>query len=479
MTGRFRAPEGSIPTLDVPPLDGLRRVHLIGIGGAGMSGIARLLLARGIGVAGSDLKASRGLEDLRSAGARVAVGHDPANVTIGGGSPDAVVISSAIPERNPELVEARRLGVPILRRAQVLAALAGGRRCVAVSGTHGKTTTTSMLSVILERAGADPSYVIGGDLNEIGSGARHGDGEWFVAEADESDGSFLLLRPDVAVITNVEDDHLDFYGDRAGVVAAFADFAAGAGTVIACADDEGTREALAASGRAADAVTYGTGPDNRAVVSAVGGDAVSVRGSVRLPDGATLSLRIPVPGAHNLLDAAAAVLAAAAAGVAPQVAADALGSFVGVRRRFERRGRARGAEFVDDYAHHPTEIAATLAAAGPRAGRVIAVFQPHRYTRTQALWRELGASLVPADLAVVTEVYGAGEEPIPGVNGKLVVDALAEAAPGKRIVYLPRRSEVVGFLSREVREGDLVLTLGAGDVTMVGAETLERIEEDA
>jgi UDP-N-acetylmuramate--alanine ligase len=461
-------PGTSPPLLDV---GAWRRVHFVGIGGAGMSGIARILLARGVQVTGSDLKDTRGVEALREAGATVSIGHRAEQVD----RPDAVVVSSAIPPGNVEVREGQRAGIPVVTRAQVLAALTRGKRTVAVAGTHGKTTTTSMISVILSRAGLDPTYVIGGDLNESGSGAGHGGGDVFVAEADESDGSFLLLAPEVAVVTNVEEDHLDFYSGREDVESAFGAFALRAGKVIACWDDPGVRRALHRS--AADCLRYGTGEgcdvrvrdeelswnQARAVVDVLG-DPVEVA--------------LSIPGRHNLLNAAGALAVASVLGVALDEASAALRSFSGVRRRFEHRGEAGEATFVDDYAHHPTEVVATLEAARiDGKTRIVAVFQPHRYSRTQAMWRALGESLAGADLVVLTDVYGAGERPIPGVTGKLLVDALAEAAPGKRVVYLPRRSEVAPFLAREVRPGDLILTIGAGDVTMVADETLDRIRE--
>jgi UDP-N-acetylmuramate--alanine ligase len=460
---------GSIPTLPIPDLSRVRRLHLVGIGGAGMSGIARLLLARGVEVTGSDLKESRGLGDLRTLGGVVYVGHHASQLD----DPDAVVVSTAIPPSNVELTAARARGLPVWFRAQALAALMVGHRGFAVSGTHGKTTTTSMLSVILDRAGLDPSFVIGGDLNEIGSGARHGSGEVFVVEADESDGSFLLLPANVAVVTNVEEDHLDFYpGGRREITQAFARFMARAETVVACGDDPGVKEALALSGR--DALTYGAGPGNRAVLVPTNG-ARTARAELHLPDGSSVDLDLQVRGRHNLMNAAAAVLASGLAGVDPAEAAGAVASFTGVRRRFEYRGCAREAEFYDDYAHHPTEVRATLSAASADGRRVVAVFQPHRYSRTRAMWRPMGESLARADVVVITDVYPAGEDPIPGVTGKLLVDALAEAVPGKRLIYLPRRSDVVDFLAGEIHAGDLVLTLGAGDITMVVEETLDRI----
>ena len=467
----FHPPPGSIPTLSVPEAARWRALHLVGIGGAGMSGIARLLLARGVSVTGSDLKDTLGLDALRSLGATVRIGHSAEHV----GSPDAVVISSAIPPGNPEVGEARRRGLPVLMRAQVLAALMHGRRAVAVAGTHGKTTTTSMISVMLSRTGREPTFVIGGDLNESGSGAKHGESDLFVAEADESDGSFLLLRPEVGVVTNIEDDHLDFYRERRQVDAAFARFAGSCGTVVACIDDAGVRRMLRATS-GASVLAYGTEDGADLHLSVLDLRPDGARGIVNV-SGRDVSLDLRVAGQHNLLNATAALGVALRLDVPLQEAADALGTFTGVRRRFELRGTARGARFVDDYAHHPTEIKVTLRTAGDAEGRLLAVFQPHRYTRTEAMWRSLGQSLAAADMVVVTDVYGAGEHPIPGVSGKLVVDSLTEAAPGKRVVYLPRRSDVAPFLASEVRGGDLILTLGAGDITMVAEETLERLEE--
>jgi UDP-N-acetylmuramate--alanine ligase len=472
VTPAYVPPPGSIPTLELPDLSAVRRLHLIGIGGAGMRNLAQLLLARGVTITGSDLKDSRGLEDLRSAGAAVSIGHAAANV----GDPDAVVVSTAIGEQNLELRAARERGILVWARAQVLAAAALGTRSVAVTGTHGKSTTTSMIAVVAERAGLDPTFVIGGDLNESGSGARAGAGELFVVEADESDGSFLLFRPSIGVVTNVDVDHLDFYrGGRAEIEAAFASFLQDAEHVVVCGDDAGAARALAASGT--PGVTYGTaeGSDVRLTIDSVGPGGA--RGRVRA-DGVETELALPIDGAHNLLDATAAVAVAALVGVDAATASDALSTFGGVRRRFELRGTARGASFYDDYGHVPVELAVTLDVArrtGPR--RLVAVFQPHRYWRTQALWRELGESLAAADVVVVTDVYGADQEPIPGVTGKLVVDGINRAAPGKRVVYLPHRADVAPFLAAEVRKGDLVLTMGCGDVWMLGDAALERIAE--
>jgi UDP-N-acetylmuramate--alanine ligase len=475
VSSAYTPPPGSIPTLEVPDLSRIEKVHMIGIGGAGMRNLAKLLLARGVVVTGSDLKDSKGLGELRAAGASVAVGHDASLV----GETDGVVISSAISERNPELAAARIRGLPVWARAQVLAAAGAGRRTIAVAGTHGKTTTTSMIAVVLERAGLDPTFVIGGDLNEIGSGARAGEGDLFVAEADESDGSFLLMHPEVGVVTNVEVDHVDFYRDgREEIEAAFATFVRQCRAVVACGDDEGARRAVAAAD--GTVVTYGTGAANdlRVEVRSVGPDGA--RGVLRRNGADGVELDLPVDGAHNLLNAAAAVAAAGLVGVDDEAAVEALRSFAGVRRRFERRGSARGAEFFDDYGHVPTELAVTIDVArrrGPR--RLVAVFQPHRYSRTQALWRELGQSLVGADLVVVTDVYGAEQDPIPGVTGEMVVEGIRIADPSVRTVYLPHRPDVIRYLVEEVRDGDLVITMGCGDVWMLGDAALEAIGEEA
>jgi UDP-N-acetylmuramate--alanine ligase len=458
--------------MDIPDPTAWRRVHLIGIGGAGMNGLAKLLVARGIEVSGSDLKESHGLAALRESGAIVYVGHSAKHV----GRPDAVVVSTAIPPENVELRASHQAGIRVLSRAQVLAALMRGRRGVAVAGTHGKTTTTSMISVMLARMGHEPTYVIGGDLNESGSGAEHGAGLVFVAEADESDGSFLLMQPEIAVVTNVEDDHLDFYAGPQEIEAAFAAFGSRAEKVVACWDDPGARRALANIER--PVLRYGTGDEVDLSIRVTELRWNGTLASVAI-GGRTFDLELSVPGRHNVLNAGAALGVAELLGLPLDEAAAALRSFSGVRRRFDCRGVAREATFIDDYAHHPSEVTTTLEAArigGTR--RIVAVFQPHRYTRTLAMWRRLGESLASADVVVVTDVYGAGERPIPGVTGKLVVDSAAEASRGKRVVYLPHRWEVAPFLAGEVRPGDLVITLGAGDITMVGEETLSLLREE-
>ncbi|HYJ59961.1 MAG TPA: UDP-N-acetylmuramate--L-alanine ligase [Actinomycetota bacterium] len=474
MTGAalWTPPAGSIPTLPVPSLDGIRSAHLVGIGGAGMRNLARVMAARGLAVQGSDLKDSPYVADLRARGIAVRVGHDADAM----GDPDVVIVSSAIAEHNVELAAARDRGIPVWRRQQALAALAAGHRVVSVAGTHGKTTTTSMIAAVFEAAGADPTYLIGGDLNESGSGARHGAGDLFVFEADESDGSHLLVPPWVGIITSIEEDHLDFYpGGLAEIERSFARYAASAGTVVASADDARVRTAVAAGG--GSALWYGEAADAdlRLTVDALGPDGARGRLAV---GGDEVDLRLRIDGPHNLANAAAAIGVASLAGIAPREAAGTLAGFGGVHRRFEFRGEARGVRFYDDYGHNPTEMAVTIATARRRApARLVALVQPHRHARVQALWRELGASVAGADLVVVTEVYAAAQQPIPGVTGQLVADGVRAAAPEVPTVYLPHRADVVDHIAAAVRPGDLVVTMGCGDVWMIGDAILARLED--
>jgi UDP-N-acetylmuramate--alanine ligase len=444
-------------------------VHFIGIGGAGMSGIAMVLAELGVDVRGSDLKASRYTRHLVDAGVPVAVGHDAANL----GDAALVVTSSAIPDGNPELRAARAAELPVLRRAEMLARVMAMRRGIAVAGTHGKTTTSSMISHVLRQAGLNPTFLVGGELNDIGSNAGVGQGEWLVAEADESDGSLLYLRPEVAVVTNVELDHHANYGCLDDVHDVFRRFVAllpGDGLLVVVAGGGG--EDLAAQTPARVTVVGIEAGDLRAEI-----DAVDDRGSrftVRDAGGAELArLELRVPGEHNVLNALAALAVLRHAGVAPQDAAPHLLTFSGAARRFQFMGEQRGVRVVDDYAHHPTEIAATLTAAmrGDH-GRVIAVFQPHLFSRTRYLQREFGRALTLADEAIVTEIFPAREEPEPGVSGKLVVDAYLAERPGGPVSFLPRLGDVVARLAPRVRPGDLVLTLGAGDVFHAGEQLL-------
>ncbi len=446
-------------------------VHFVGIGGAGMSGIAMVLAKLGVRVTGSDLKVSRYTRHLEEAGIGVAIGHDAANL----GQAALVVISSAIPDSNPELRTALAAGLPVLRRAEMLARVMAMRRGIAVAGTHGKTTTSSMISHVLYQCGLDPTFLVGGELNDIGSNAGVGQGEWLVAEADESDGSLLFLRPEVAVVGNVELDHHANYGCLDDVRDVFRRFAAllpPEGLLVLVAGSGG--EELAAHTRAG-VVTVGIeAGDLRAEVARVDdrGSEFAVReGGVEL---AQVSLR--VPGAHNVLNALTALAALRHAGVSPAAAAPHLATFSGAARRFQELGRHAGVLVVDDYAHHPTEITATLTAAKRgEHGRVIAVFQPHLFSRTRYLQREFGQALTLADEAIVTDVFAAREEPEPGVSGKLIVDAYLAQRPGGPVSYLPRLGDVVRNLTPRVRPGDLVLTLGAGDVFRAGEMLLAEL----
>jgi UDP-N-acetylmuramate--alanine ligase len=457
----------------VPSLEELGAVHFVGIGGAGMSGIARILLARGVPVSGSDRRDTPTLLALRALGADVAVGHDAGHVA----GADTVVVSTAIRPDNPELVAARAAGLRVLPRAVALAAVMAGRRSIAVAGTHGKTSTTSMLTVAVQTCGVDPSFAIGGDLNESGSNAHAGEGDVFVAEADESDRSFLLLAPFAAIVTNVEADHLDNYGDLAAVEAAFERFLQTVhpdGFVVVCADDPGAAR-LRTVPSPARLRTYGTGPDAdlRLTDLEVGADATTYTATL---DGTALGrVRIQVPGEHMALNSAAALLSGVELGLPAAELIDGLGRFGGVHRRFELKGVVGGVRVYDDYAHHPTEVTAQLKAARAVAGtgRLVVAFQPHLFSRTREFAAGFGQALALADEVVVMDVYGAREDPVPGVTGAMVADAVP--LPAGRVLFEPSWSATAPALAARARPGDLVMTMGAGDVSMVGPEVLEAL----
>jgi UDP-N-acetylmuramate--alanine ligase len=439
-----------------------RRIHVVGIGGAGMSAIASVLARMGHTVSGSDLRDSRALTRLRAAGIDARVGHEAAHVTF---DLDAVVVSTAIPATNPEVVAAQRLGIPVHRRAEALRALVATRRGIAVAGSHGKTTTSSMLALVLRGAGWRPTFLIGGDVNEVGTNAAYDDGEWLVVEADESDGTFLELPAEAAIVTNVEADHLDHYGSFAALVDAFVRFLeAVPGPRVVCADEPHAAAIAARVG----ARTYGFAPDAQyRIVRYEGGRHGS---EVELTcDGAPLgTFSLPVPGAHNATNAVAAAALATELGVPFADVARSLAGFGGVARRFEFRGEVDGVTLVDDYAHLPSEVQAALRTA--RDGgwdRVVAVFQPHRYSRTASLWRDFADAFTDADLVVLTDVYAAGEAPRPGISGRLLVRAVLDAHPAASVVYLPHRADVVAVVPQLTRPGDVVVTLGAGDLTTV------------
>lgn len=441
-------------------LDRRRRIHLIGIGGAGMSSIALVLASMGHEVRGSDLKRPVALERLRAAGVEVSLGHRASQVE----GADLVARSSAIGDHNVEWAAAGAAGLERASRADLLAAITRRRRTIAVAGTHGKTTTSSMLALILVRTGREPSFVLGGELNEIGGSASWGPGPWMVVEADESDGTFLRLERAVAVVTNVEDDHLDYFGSLDALRAAFADFGAGAEMLVVSADDPVAR--TLARGRF-ETVTFGSEASADVRVAHVATSRFSSTVELVVDGRERFEVRLATPGRHHALNAAAAVAAARLAGVEPAEAASALEHFAGVTRRFQLRGWLGDAAIVEDYAHHPTEVRAVLAAA--REGgfdRVVAVLQPHRYSRTAEHARGFAEALLEgADVAAVTEVYPAGEAPLPGVSG-LLIEAEAARAGGS-LAWLPGRADVVAWLPRTLRPGDVCLLLGAGDLPSV------------
>ncbi|MDP9069050.1 MAG: UDP-N-acetylmuramate--L-alanine ligase [Actinomycetota bacterium] len=447
------------------------RVHFIGIGGAGMSAIAKVLLEQGVSVSGSDLKRSRAATVLEAMGADVHVGHD-AGLVVGA---DVIVMSSAIRDSNPELAAARASGITILSRGQALASILEERRSIVVAGTHGKTTTTSMIVSVLRAAEIDATYLVGGGLNDSGTNARSGESDLAVAESDESDGSFLLLSAHVGVVTNVEEDHVDHWSSLQELRAAFDRFIGATdpdGAVVVPVSDEGLCAAARASGTTV--VTFGAQGD----VSASGVRAEGTETTFDLLHaGATVPIRLQVPGAHNVANALAAAAACIQVGVPLQHVAEGLARYSGVERRFHLRGKVGGVTIIDDYAHHPTEVRATLSAAKTGSwDRVVAVFQPHRYSRTAAFAAAFGRSFSDADRIVITDVYGAGEEAVPGVSGKLIADELCSALPGRPVAYLPHRAELVAYLEQTLREGDALLTLGAGDVTSLADELLVRLE---
>ena len=451
---------------DRPDLSGHRRIHVIGAGGAGMSAIATVLLAMGHEVTGTDTVDSPALRHLTDLGARVRAGHDPDVAT----AAEVVVRSTAVPDDDPEVQAVRAAGRRVWRRAEVLAAICRLRRTVAVSGTHGKTTTSSMLAVAMQQLGCHPSMIIGGDIAGIGPGARWDPaGEWMVVEADESDGTFVELGAEAAVVTSVEPDHLEFYGGWEGLVAAFERFVAEpAGPVVLCADDPVAR-ALAGSRTGGPTLTYGLTPDADFVVEDVelhrGGAGFTLHRRAGGSD-ASGPVALAVPGLHNVRNAAAVIATVTALGAEWRAALGSLGSFRGVGRRFEARGETAGVTFVDGYDHLPAEVAAAISTA--RTGgwaRIVAVFQPHRFSRTEALWRDFADAFTGADVVVITGVYPAGEPPRAGVTGHLIVDAVRTAHPELELHYAEDLDEAAGLVAGLVRPGDLCLTLGAGDVT--------------
>lgn len=449
--------------------------HLIGVGGAGMSVVAELLCARGYRVSGSDQADSASLRRVGESGAQVWVGHDPDRV-----DPDAVIVrSSAIRDFDPELAAARARGQRVIHRSQALALAASDRDFIAVAGTHGKTTTSGMLAAALSAAGTDPSYAVGAVVVGFPSGAHLGTGSTFVAEADESDGSFLNYTPHIAIVTNIEPDHLDHYGSVEAFEQAFSDFVDRLdpqGTLVACADDPGSRRLARSAAATHRVLTYGTseppeGVSEHVRVTSVVASAASSSVALELADGTSTTLQVPVPGHHNVLNAVAALIAGTLVGVEHQTMARALAAFRGTGRRFQMRGEEAGVRVIDDYAHHPTEVRALLEQARVAAdgGRVLVVFQPHLYSRTLTFAADFAQALAGADEAVVTAIFGAREDPVPGVTSDLIV------ARNRSLRSIPDAAEAGRWVASRACPGDLVLTVGAGSITEVAPLILDEL----
>ena len=474
--------------LDHSTPERIRSVHFIGVGGVGMSGIARVAHDQGMRVSGSDIKESRYTKQLREAGVEVHIGHSPDNI-FGTGrddGPDIVVVSTAILDNNPELASARERGLTIWHRAQMLARLGDGLQTLAVAGTHGKTTTSSMLASALDALGEDPTFLIGGIVRAYGTNARSGMGRYYAVEADESDKSFMFLSPQAVLITNVEADHLDHYRDLTEIHEKFQAFISSVpddGIAVVCGDEAPLLELARAADR--PLATYGFGPENDVVVESYTPHGVGSSYTLRMKDGSLVEGSLKQnPGRHNVLDAAGVVTLLDALGFPAQKVADALADFAGVKRRFDLVGKETGITVVDDYAHHPTEINATITAASQLGyNRVVVLFQPHRYSRaplfTDVLHDEFGSAFDAADAIVFMDVYPAGEAPVPGVSGKTFLNVVLEHEGHPQASYVPRRVEIVPYLADFLRAGDLIITMGAGDVTAIGPQLLDELRRRA
>ena len=451
-----------------------KRIHFVGIGGAGMSGIARIMLSEGLSISGSDVRESAITQSLSTLGARVFIGHDAKNVD----GIDLLITSGAISTDNPEVAEAIKNGAEIITRAQALAVLMEGKRSIAVAGTHGKTTTTSMLTVALQSAGLDPSFAIGGLINSSGVNAHLGSGDIFVAEADESDGSFTAYHPLGAIITNVELDHVDHFATIEDLYAIFLEFIEtiqSGGFLVACTDDSGVQELLSRVTRT-DISIIGYGEKeaefqiSRIHLEPASAVARITKNGKVLPD-----LQLSIPGLHNIFNATSALAVGEKLGANINDLIKGLESFTGSRRRFEHKGVVQGIEVIDDYGHHPTELRVTLetAKAYVPGGRVLVVFQPHRFTRTQAFAADFAAALEIADHAFVLEVYPASEAPIPGVTSQLIT----RASTSGKITYEPSMLSVVQHVIDQAQPGDVIMTLGAGDVNSLAPVIVQALEE--
>jgi UDP-N-acetylmuramate--alanine ligase len=452
-------------------------MHFIAIGGVGMSGIALVLSQRGVHVTGSHLHESPYTRMLERAGIKVTIGHSASNVR----RPDLVVTSSGVTSENPELLKSLELGIPVRSRAAMLAQIARGKKMLAVAGTHGKTSTSAMLAWTLAHMALSPMFVVGGMIRELEVNASDGSGEYCVVEADESDASFLELNPFLALIANLDTDHLDYYGSLDQLKSTFVEFARrvdSRGWIVICGDDPGLKDlSLADSERV---TTYGFHTGNDVRCEDLGIDGFGHAFLTAFPDGQTVRSRTNIPGIHHVVNAAGVLAAAWRLGLDVSQAAAGLAQFPGVHRRFEVIGESAGVIVVDDYAHHPTEVSATITAARElRRPRVVGIFQPHRYSRTKSLAHEFGEALALADVLFITDVYGAGEPPAAGVSGQTLLDALPQRDPSTRASYVPNPADVTQAVSKEVREGDVVLVMGAGDCTSISRELLHELASRA
>ncbi len=455
-------------------LEHLRNIHFVGIGGAGMSAIAYVLLKRGYNVSGSDVSCGHISAHLAEEGALVYMGHDACQAD----GADAIVVSTAIHPNNPELVEARRHNIPVLHRSDALADILNAGTGVAVAGAHGKTTTSAMIACIAAESGTDPTIIIGGEVDSLGGNARNGAGAYVIAEADESDGSFLKLRPQLAVVTNIENDHLDHYGTEENIYRAFAQFLDNlkpGGKAVLCIDNDKLRQLNVETGVAT--ITYGmrgSGADYTAqeITYAIGVTAYKLY----YQDHFLTEVSLGVPGRHNVLNSMGAYAAAVEMGISQADILRSLQKFTGVKRRFETKGKVGGIWVVDDYAHHPTEIRATLEAARQtRPKRLLCVFQPHRYTRTQLLFDDFCRCFACCDDLIITDIYAASEEPLPGVHSAALAEGIRRAT-GQQVSYIPRLSKVEEYFEEHAAPGDLVMTVGAGDVFLAGEELVRELE---
>lgn len=450
----------------------IKHIHLVGIGGTGMSGIAELLLNLGYKVTGSDLASTEVTERLARLGGGIALGHDRSHVE----EADVLVYSSAVKADNPEMIEARLRGIPVIPRAEMLAELMRMKYGIAVGGAHGKTTTTWLVGLVMAAAGLDPTIVVGGRLKALGTNTKLGGGRYLVAEADESDGSFLKLSPSLAIVTNIDEEHLDHYANLDAIKASFVEFVNKVpfyGAAIVCLDQENVQAIMPRIGRRV--VTYGFSQQADIRGTDISQDDTGVTFNVALKGRKMGSLYVRIPGEHNVSNALAAVGVAVELDIPFAAVSEGISKFTGISRRLEHKGEAKGVSVMDDYAHHPTEIMATLRAARSFwRKRIVAVFQPHRYTRTQSLWERLGRSFYDADSVIVTSIYGAGEEPISGVTAELVVKAALQSGH-RDVTYIADKGEIADRLVKILRQGDLLVTLGAGDVWKVGEEVLRRL----